>query len=247
MGKQQTKRRRKRYQAGSAFAADVKPAGVLGFLGSNRTMAIVFATMALAMVAGGAAALFRSGALGTNDQSNPSGFVLPDDEQDGTAEPGSTPSGPRFDTAPPMTIDASKSYTATIKTDLGDIEVELLPQQAPETVNNFVFLANQGFYDGIAFHYVSSGFEAIAGDPECRAGAECDGVGDAGYDFSEGVTGDYEAGTLGMINGSQFFIALTASDQFKDFTPFGRVVSGLNVAEQLAVGTQIQDIQIQES
>lgn len=247
MANQQTRRRRKRYQAGSAFAGDVKPTGVLGFLGSTRTMKVVFFVMALALGAGTIVGIFtRIGFGGTNDQKNQQGFVLPPDSA-GTPTAEATPSIKVYAAPPAMTIDTSKTYTATIKTELGNIQVELLPSQAPETVNNFVFLAGDGFYNGLVFHYVQQGFEALAGDPSCRdLGETCRKTGGPGYDLTEKVTGEYGAGTLGMANGSQFFIALTGSDQFSDFTPFGRVVSGLAVAEQLTAGTKIQSVEIQE-
>jgi cyclophilin family peptidyl-prolyl cis-trans isomerase len=147
-----------------------------------------------------------------------------------------------------MTIDATKSYTATIKTAEGDITVDLLASQAPATVNNFVFLAREGFYDGLAFFFVDDeGTYAQAGDPDCTSGdnvATCDGG--PGYDLPQEKPGAFDTGTLGMVNGSQFFIALGESDSFARYTPFGRITSGLDVAEQLARGTQIESIEIAE-
>jgi peptidyl-prolyl cis-trans isomerase B (cyclophilin B) len=248
MANQQAKRRRKRYQAGSAYAGDVKPSGVLGFLGSSKTMIVIFGIMALALAGGGIAGLLTQTFGNSNDQQNQAGFVEPDDNEDGTPAPDTTPSFKQYDAPPAMTIDASKTYTATIQTELGDIEVELTPGSAPETVNNFVFLANDGFYNGLVFHYVQQGFEAIAGDPTCTAlGEDCRGSGGPGYELSEQVAGEYVEGTLGMVNGSQFFIAFTGSDQFADFTPFGRVTSGLNIAEQLTQGTKIEGVTVSES
>ena len=249
MADQQAKRRKKRYQASSAYAGDVKPAGILGILGSSKTMIFVFVLMALALAAGGAFGIInRNFGGGTNDQENVQGFVDPGDNSDETPVPDETPTIKQYEAPPAMTIDASKSYTATIETELGDIEVELESGTAPQTVNNFVFLANDGFYNGLVFHYVQQGFEAIAGDPACAAlGDECRGNGGPGYDLSEGVSGEYDAGTLGMANGSQFFIALTASDQFAEFTPFGRITSGLDIAEALTQGTKIERVTIQQS
>ena len=248
MATEQTRRRRKRYQAGSAYAGDVKPTGFLGVLGSRRTMIIVFVVMALALVAGGVVGVFTQlGLGGSNTQKNQQGFVLPPDDENGTPTAEATPSFTVYEAPPAMTIDVTKSYTATIKTELGDIQVELLPSQAPETVNNFVFLAQDDFYDGLVFHYVLQGFEALAGDPTCKdLGESCRKTGGPGYDLTEKVSGEYSAGTLGMANGSQFFIALTGSDQFSEFTPFGRVVSGLSVAEALTEGTKIESVEIQQ-
>jgi len=132
--------------------------------------------------------------------------------------------------------------------DQGDIQVQLLAKDHPQTVNNFVFLARDGFYDGLTFHYVAPGFSAQAGDPTGQ------GSGGPGYDLPQEGTGAFDAGTLGMANGakagtnngSQFFIALTPAQQFNEFTPFGKITAGLNVAERLQRGSKIESIQIAE-
>lgn len=139
--------------------------------------------------------------------------------------------------APPeMTIDPDKSYAATIKTNYGDMVVQLFAKDAPITVNNFVFLARQGFYDGVKFHRIIKGFVIQTGDPTGI------GIGDAGYKFGdEKVVGDYYPGTLAMANagantnGSQFFITLDdLSGQLpKSYTIFGRVTSGPEVAQKI--------------
>ena len=137
---------------------------------------------------------------------------------------------------PPMSIDQSKEYQATIKTNLGDIMVQLFPEDAPIAVNNFVFLASQGFYDGVKFHRVVKGFVIQGGDPTGT------GTGGPGYKFAdEEVTRDYIAGTLAMANagpntnGSQFFITLVdLSGQLpKNYTIFGLVSSGFDVVQQI--------------
>ena len=245
---QQSKRRRKRYQAGSAYAGDVRPTGILALVGSSTTMKVVFAIMALALAAGGLYGVFQSGAF-ANNQDNPAGFVKPPDENaTGTPQSGATPIAKQYSAPPAMSIDASKTYTATIKTDVGDIQVELFAGEHPQTVNNFVFLARDGFYDGLAFHYVAPSFSVQAGDPSGQ------GAGGPGYDLPQEGTGTFEAGTLGMANGitagtnngSQFFIALAPAEQFNQFTPFGRVTSGLDIAETIAKGTKIESIEITE-
>jgi cyclophilin family peptidyl-prolyl cis-trans isomerase len=140
---------------------------------------------------------------------------------------------------PPMTIDQNKQYVATIKTNYGDIVVQLLPKEAPLAVNNFVFLANQGFYDGVKFHRVMKGFVIQSGDPTGT------GSGGPGYEFAdENVTRDYVPGTLAMANagpntnGSQFFITLAdLSNQPnplpKKYTIFGLVSSGFDVVQKI--------------
>src|SRR5208283_2302072 len=109
-----------------------------------------------------------------------------------------------------MAIDKNKTYTATIKTNLGDIVIQSAAKNAPSTVNNFVFLAREGFYDGVVFHRVVKGFMIQGGDPTGT------GAGGPGYRFADELptTLDYTKGTIAMANagphtnGSQFFIML---------------------------------------
>ncbi len=137
---------------------------------------------------------------------------------------------------PPMTIDQDREYAATIKTNFGEIEVQLFPQDAPLAVNNFVFLARQGFYDEVKFHRVVKGFVIQSGDP---TGTEAGGP---GYKFAdEEVTRDYVAGMLAMANGgpntngSQFFITLAdlSGSLPKDYTIFGQVTGGFDVVQKI--------------
>lgn len=137
---------------------------------------------------------------------------------------------------PPMSIDQGKEYQATIKTNLGDIVVQLFPEDAPIAVNNFVFLARQGFYNGVKFHRVMKGFVIQGGDPTGT------GYGGPGYNFSdEEVTRDYIAGTLAMANSgantnsSQFFITLAdlSGQLAKKYTIFGIVTGGFDVVQKI--------------
>ncbi len=149
----------------------------------------------------------------------------------------------QYTAAPAMQIDKTKQYTATIQTDQGDIVVKLYADKAPLAVNNFVFLAKNGWYDGVTFHRVITDFVAQAGDPTGL------GLGGPGYTFPNEVTGlkfDKE-GLLAMANagpdtnGSQFFITygpapnLDAADPTKvaNYTIFGEVISGMDVARKL--------------
>lgn len=248
---QHSKRRKKRYEPGSAFAGSVKPVGVLGFLGSANTMRIVFLIMALALVVGGAGAVLSNWLLGGNSPSNASDdFVRPsDDDGTGTPDAKATVTIKQYTSAPALTIDPAKKYVATIKTAEGDIQVELLASEAPQTVNNFVFLAKDGFYNGLIFHQVAAGFDAQAGDPSCLAqqsDALCRGSGGPGYDLAQEKPGDFQAGQIGMANGSQFFLTLSASPQFSQYTPFGTITSGLDVAKKITQGTPITSIEISE-
>ncbi len=137
---------------------------------------------------------------------------------------------------PAMTIDQNKSYSAVIKTNYGDITVELFPKDAPLAVNNFVFLARQKYYDGVKFHRIVPGFVIQGGDPTGTGG------GGPGYKFAdETVTRDYVAGTLAMANagantnGSQFFITLSdlSGRLPKNYTIFGLVTDGSDVVKKM--------------
>ena len=115
----------------------------------------------------------------------------------------------RYSAPHPMQIETNRTYQAVIKTNKGDIELELNPAEAPMTVNNFVTLARDGYYDGVTFHRVVPGFVIHGGDPTCT------GSGGPGYNFQdEAVKRPYKAGTVAMANagpntnGSQFFICL---------------------------------------
>jgi peptidylprolyl isomerase len=149
-----------------------------------------------------------------------------------------------YKAAPPMTINTKKVYCAGINTNRGLIVVELDPQLAPQTVNNFVFLAQHHFYDGLVFHRViqsGSGIHIIqTGDPHGND-PKLRGKGGPGYKFNdEPVKGDYTAGTVAMANsgpntnGSQFFINVTNNTQLpKSYNLFGHVVQGMNVVKEI--------------
>jgi cyclophilin family peptidyl-prolyl cis-trans isomerase len=137
--------------------------------------------------------------------------------------------------APAMQIDGSKNYHAVLDTSKGEIEVELFATEAPKTVNNFVFLAREGFYDGVPFHRVISGFMVQTGDPTGT------GTGGPGYRFAdEKVDRSYDRGTLAMANagpntnGSQFFLMHQSRPLPPNYTIFGRVTRGLDVLDAIA-------------
>ncbi len=207
----------------------------------------IFIGMALALAAGGAATIFggnifQGGSHGDNS------FVRPDNGPEDETPVLASDFEPRRYTAPPeLTIDENAIYIATIHTAEGDIQVELRASEALETVNNFVFLAQDGFYDGLTFHHVSEGFSATAGDPACSVDAPasiCRGTGGPGYELEFEGSSEFSAGTLGMANGSQFFIALSDSSDFEGFPSFGTVTSGLDIVEKLTVATPIESIDI---
>ena len=145
----------------------------------------------------------------------------------------------QYNSAPPMEIDVSKSYSATFETTEGTIEFELFANDAPNTVNNFVFLARDGFYEGVIFHRVISGFMVQSGDPTGT------GAGGPGYRFDdEPVTKGYLRGTLAMANagpntnGSQFFIMHQDNALPPNYTIFGIVRTGIDIVDAIA-GTAV--------
>ena len=136
---------------------------------------------------------------------------------------------------PAISIDQNKSYTATIKTNYGDIVVELFAKDAPKTVNNFVFLSKQGYYSNVKFHRVIRGFMIQTGDPTGT------GAGGPGYQFADELPPKYpyEPGIIAMANagpntnGSQFFICTGSQSKnlnsYPNYTVFGKVVAGMDV------------------
>ena len=141
----------------------------------------------------------------------------------------------QFSAPPPMSIDPSKKYTATIDTSMGTMKADLFPDDAPATVNNFVFLARQGFYDSVSFHRVINNFMVQTGDPTGT------GTGGPGYRFNdEPVKRKYVRGTLAMANsgpntnGSQFFVVHKDYPLPPNYTIFGQVTDGLDVLDKIA-------------
>ncbi len=137
---------------------------------------------------------------------------------------------------PELTIDASGTYTATLDTNHGEIAISLDAGRSPLTVNNFVFLAREGFYDGVVFHRVIPGFVAQGGDPTGT------GTGGPGYRFRDELDGPgtYSRGTVAMANagpnttGSQFFICLAEVGLPHAYTIFGQVAEGMDAVDAIA-------------
>lgn len=162
--------------------------------------------------------------------------------------------GPKhWDSAPEMKIDTSKAYKAVISTEKGEIVLELYAKEAPKTVNNFVFLAKEGFYDGVIFHRVIPDFMAQGGDPTGT------GTGGPGYQFEDETDAaknphKFEgAGVLAMANagpntnGSQFFITYKATPWLDGHhTIFGKVTSGQEVVNKLVNGDAMKKVTIEE-
>lgn len=154
-----------------------------------------------------------------------------------------------YSAPPPMVIDTSKQYTATIETEKGNLVLELFASDVPVTVNNFVFLAREGFYDGTTFHRVIPDFMAQGGDPTGT------GRGGPGYSFPDEFTQHaHVAGTLSMANagpdtnGSQFFITYTPQHGLDGkHSVFGQLIQGMDVLEKIKNGDIIKRIIIKES
>jgi peptidyl-prolyl cis-trans isomerase B (cyclophilin B) len=157
----------------------------------------------------------------------------------------------QWDTPPAMQIDTDKSYSATIETNRGTIELEFFPKEAPKTVNNFVFLAREGFYDGVGFHRVIANFVIQGGDPTGT------GRGGPGYRFEDEFVGNphrHETGSISMANagpntnGSQFFITHSPQSHLNNkHTVFGKVSSGQDVVDAIQQGDVMQKVTITES
>ncbi len=149
---------------------------------------------------------------------------------------GSGSGGKQWSSPPEMVIDPKKRYSAELQTSEGAMTIDLLADQAPRTVNNFVFLAREGFYEGVPFHRIISGFMVQTGDPTGT------GSGGPGYRFAdEKVNLPYTKGIVAMANagpntnGSQFFIVHGADANLPpNYTIFGRVREGLDVLDKIA-------------
>src|SRR6202171_6328647 len=156
----------------------------------------------------------------------------------------------QYSNPPAMAIDAAKKYTATLNTSKGSIVCELFAKDAPKTVNNFVFLAREGFYNGTVFHRVIADFMVQGGDPTGT------GRGGPGYKFEAETKGNpnkHKVGSLSMANagpntnGSQFFITHVATDWLDGkHTVFGQVTGGQDVVNKIQGGDQLKGVTIQE-
>src|SRR6266481_5810764 len=156
----------------------------------------------------------------------------------------------QYPSPPQLTIDPNKKYTATFNTSRGEIVCELFAKEAPKTVNNFVFLARDKYYDGTKFHRVIANFMIQGGDPTGT------GRGGPGYRFEDECKGNpnrHKVGTLSMANsgpgtnGSQFFITHVATDWLDGkHTVFGQVRSGQDVVNKIKQGDKLTSVTIQE-
>lgn len=243
---QRRRERQRRRRQSSASSPGYEPIGQVQFTGimglMQRQARILFLVGIVVMVLSLGSIFFVTQLGGsspaTDDQD---GDVTPTPvasvEPTPDATPDDEPEIVRFyEAAPAMEIDVEQAYEAVITLESGDeVRLELLPEEAPGYVNNFVFLARNHFYDGLTFHRIVPGFVAQAGDPTGT------GLGDAGYDLAEERNElEFTSGVLSMAkagpitNGSQFFITLGPAPHLDgSFTVFGRVTDGLDVLRSL--------------
>lgn len=157
----------------------------------------------------------------------------------------------KYSAPPPHSIDTDKKYSATFETSRGNIVVDLFPKDAPKTVNNFVFLAREGFYDGTVFHRVLPDFMIQGGDPTAS------GSGGPGYKFEDETKGNpnkHKVGSLSMANagpntnGSQFFITHVVTNWLDGkHTVFGQVRSGQDIVNATKQGDTLKSVKIEEA
>ncbi len=157
----------------------------------------------------------------------------------------------QYSAPPKMSIDTAKKYTVTLDTSRGSIVADLFAKDAPNTVNNFVFLARERFYDGTTFHRVINDFMVQGGDPEGS------GRGGPGYKFADELKNNprkHQVGSLSMANagpntnGSQFFITHIATDWLDGkHTVFGQVTTGQDVVNAIKQGDKIKTVTITEA
>lgn len=188
------------------------------------------------------------GLLFTASCSGDSQEPAPEPSPQPAGEPAAQPKPRTYSSPPPMIIDTSKQYSATIETAKGNLELELFAKDVPVTVNNFVFLAREGFYDGCTFHRVIAGFMAQGGDPTGT------GRGTPGYRFADEFTSHtHVTGALSMANGGpntngcQFFITYAPQHHLDGkHSVFGQLTSGMDVLEKITNGDVMTRVTIHE-
>ena len=171
-----------------------------------------------------------------------------DVKEESTTESTTTSETKTYSEPPPMSIITNRKYTATMETSKGTMVFELFARDVPHTVNNFVFLSQEGFYDNTIFHRVIAGFMAQGGDPTGT------GYGGPGYQFADEFTyHNHVTGTLSMANsgpntnGSQFFICFAPQPHLDGrHTVFGQLIEGIDVLNQIVQGDKIISITIKE-
>ncbi len=250
--------RRRTYTSGGSAPADkYRPGFPMNLLANVKVFYIIGAAIMIGGVLIAAVAQSSSPSPSVPD-ATATPTVDPSASPAASETPGASPTAdPRVFTQAEQVIDAAtKQYTATIKTDKGDIVLKLFAESAPNTVNNFVFLAQKGYFDGLTFHRVEPNFVVQGGDPKAN------GTGGPGYTTKDEPNEIKNTrGTLSMAKvsgsgqfGSQFFINLknNVSLDFDNkggdkFYPFAEVTSGMDVADKLVKGDVMRSVTITES
>lgn len=236
------RRRQRRAQrpapaAGMGTAETIQFPGIMGWMQRN-TKLLFLGGIVILLLSLGAGTFFSVSGSTRPAKATPTPTPSETPTSTATATPALTPTPQRtYSAAPPMTIDTKKKYQAVIALEQGgEITIELLPTDAPKTVNNFVFLAKAHFYDGLTFHRVIPGFVAQGGDPSGT------GSGGPGYYLEEEKNSlPLSAGVISMakspagISGSQFFITYTPQPGLvsQGFIAFGRVTSGMDLLQKI--------------
>ena len=234
----QEQRRAGRTPGTQAALGKVEFTGVMGWMQRNTRWLFLGGIIVMVVSLGGGTLFSANG--GATPAATPTPAVTatatPTASATASLTPTPDPSIKRtYPAAPAMAIDPSHTYEAVIHLKSGDVRVQLLPKDAPQYVNNFVFLARNRFFDGLTFHRVLPGFVAQGGDPQGN------GFGGPGYVLpAERNALKFDAGVLSMassaagVSGSQFFITLAPTPQLQDqFIVFGRVTQGMNLIQGL--------------
>lgn len=239
---QRPQRRKERRQAptaaGFASAGPVEFPGIMGWMQRNSRWLFLGGIVVLVLSMGAGVIALNSP---TPEAATPTPTASATETPEATSTTEATPTEETiqrtYSAPPPMTIDPAKTYEAVFTTSKGSFTVTLDAENAPSYTNNFVFLAENQFFDGLTFHRVLEGFVAQGGDPEGT------GFGGPGYVLPKETNSlPFEEGIISMaasaagVSGSQFFITLAPQPGLEgDFTAFGRVTSGMNVVKALTL------------
>lgn len=250
--------RRKQYQA-TGSGEKYKPGFPMNiFQKSNWFWGVGLIAMVGGLIVGAFA--FAAGDDGPRriDTPDATSTIAPTGSPEGTPDASATPQREQYSAAGQVLVPTS-SYTGTISTEKGDIELEFFVEEAPNTINSFLFLAQEGFFDGQIFHRIEEGFVAQAGDPDGINGNGFDGPGYETADEPNEIRN--ERGTMSMAKrggagtfGSQFFINLDDNPTLDydngpsdSFYPFARVTSGMDVVDSLEEGDVIESVTFVEA
>jgi cyclophilin family peptidyl-prolyl cis-trans isomerase len=252
----QRQRRQQRPVVVQSADSDFALPGIFGWMQRNGRLLVLVGILVMVMSLAGSVLLTN---LDQPDAGGSTATATPVAESRPVGTPGPDGVIRQYSGPPAMQIDPTRDYAALFRTEKGDFRIELAAEEAPGYVNNFVFLARSGFYDGLTFHRVVPGFVAQGGDPTGS------GTGGPGYTLREEDNDLHlDAGAISMarsaigVSGSQFFITLEPQPALEpQFASFGRVVEGMDVVRALTArdpqqrgqppGDRILDVEIVET